>query len=518
MLPRIATRRASLCALFVLPLVVGCGNSSNGDNGDAGADTYDEAFAPPDTGLDLAPPPDTGPTIHCKLDNLTDPVAFCVQKTVFLQWHDIIKGVGIVQSWDSTTFVPDKDSSGKPLHDQRDDVLFAAAATRYLESGHIYGDNEIETQVLADLNAVLPTIETEYATPDASDPELYLELRDVASNLRKIFDAANADKIDAIADAIGRAVYDQLWHELAVVPPPPSDAGDAGTDGATDALSDTSSDTSSGDGPSDAPADVPRVEGILGTASGGGYDYVVSNAAYGAEALIDMVARHPSDPKSLEWQKAAWATFRHLVSSRAQEPATSLPYTELVTSTDPAHDTVAGTTPDELHTDTIAVLALSLSRAQEVVTGNSSSFAPSIQSYTFAIVASDLLNRSESTPIWDADKTGYFEGWSLTSSAAIPRKPTRANALMLAAIHRVYTQFGTTTSAHIKPLKTVVTQTTPVNTSLLSAVADQGSWFVATSPAFDLTGLTDARAKSYFSSANAVACAGLWEQWFGAPK
>jgi hypothetical protein len=91
MLPRFATRRAScLCALFVLSLAVGCGNSSNGDNGDAGADTFDEAFVQPDTALDLAPPPDTGPQIHCKLDNLTDPVAFCVQKTVFLQWHDII--------------------------------------------------------------------------------------------------------------------------------------------------------------------------------------------------------------------------------------------------------------------------------------------------------------------------------------------------------------------------------------------------------------------------------------------
>jgi hypothetical protein len=420
-----------------------------------------------------------------------------------------------VQSWDSTTFVPDKDSSGKPLHDQRDDVLFAAAASRYLESGHIYGDNEIESQVLADLNAVLPTIETEYTTPDASDPELYVELRDVASNLRKIFDAANADKIDAIADAIGNAIYDQLWHELAVVPPPPGDGGDAGVDATSDAVVDsTTPDTAS-----DAP-DVRLVDGILGTpATGGGYDYVTAKAAYGAAALIDMTAHHPSDPKSLAWQTAALATFRHISGSHPRDDGTKLLVTELVTSsTDPVHDTAAGDAPTDLRTDTIAAVALSLSRAQEIVDANPASFAPSVQAYSFKTAASNLLNDSESTPIWDADKTGYFEGWSLTSSAPIPNKPTRANALMLAAIHRVYTQLGTTTSAHIKPLKTVVTQTTPANTSLLSAVADQGSWFVATSPAFDLTGLTDARAKSYFSSANAVGCAGLWEQWFGAPK
>lgn len=517
-------RRASSVALLscVTCVLAGCSNGdSSASPADSAVDTFDEAFAHPDTPFDGGPSPDVAPVKHCTLDNGTDPVALCTQKFVFQQWHDVavIKSLGIAQSWDSTSFLPDKDSSGAVMHDVRDDVLFAAASARYLSSAALYGDTEIQTQVHDDFKWIVAKIETELAKPDPSNVDLYGELRDVAQELRDLSDTTNAAAIDAIADAIGAGIYDASWHELGPIVPPGGDAGDAGAD-AGDAGGDAIFDSTKADVPSDAPPDVPLVDGILGTrATGGGFDYVSWKAAYGAAALLDMAARHPTDAKAIGWQRAALATIDHL-QRRARDATTSLLFDELVTSSDPDHDTLAGAAPnDALLTETQAGFAIALSRAQAVVDGAKSTLAPTVVAYPLAIDGAAVLEAMEGAHVWDADKGGYLQGWVPSTSSTIPFKTTRGNALMFAAIHRLNTRASAPKSAaHLKSLRTILLQRIPFNTSLLSVVPDQASWLVATSPSFDFAGLTDPRAKSLFSSANAIACEGLWEQWFGLPK
>src|SRR4051794_24798392 len=63
------------------------------------------------------PPPDAA-TVHCTLDNGSDPVSFCLQKLVLRAQHEAAfdNTIGIAQSWDSKTFAVDKDAKNQPLH------------------------------------------------------------------------------------------------------------------------------------------------------------------------------------------------------------------------------------------------------------------------------------------------------------------------------------------------------------------------------------------------------------------
>ena len=511
-----------LRARFALSLVLApifaataCGNGNDAAPADTGSDVVVDAVrdtGPADTSID--PPPDTGPQRHCTLDNGADPVGLCVQKVVFQQWHEagFAADLGIAQSWDSTTFLPDKDGSGAILHDVRDDVLYAASIARYRQSARRYGDTELEALLRSDFGKVLVKIEAELTAPAASlDGELYAALRMTAVGCKLVDLTEDAKKIDALADALGASFYDAYYHELGPIPPPGGDAGDSG-DASLDAAADSGARDSTVDGVADAPPDVPVVDGILGTAAGGAFTYRPADAAAGAFALLDMAARHADDPHALDWQRAALATFDHL-RRRATEPTTGMLYTSLTTSADPAHDAVDGA-DDTLLTEVQAGVALALSRAREVVSVGAP-FAPTVHAYPFSPSAAAILDATQNAPLWDDANKGYLAGWSPTTRTTVARKTTRGNALMFAAIHRVYVQFGTAAASNLKPLRVVLLQRTPPNTSLLSAAAtDQGSYFREVTPAFGLPD-TPARAKSFFTTANAVACEGLDEQWFG---
>jgi hypothetical protein len=457
---------------------------------------------------------DTGPVRNCTLDNGTDPFGLCVQKVIFRQWHEaaFVKALGVAESWDSVTFLPDKGTSGETLHRVLDDVGYAAALARYRVSAFRYGDTEMSDLTDPDLADIATRLEAELVDVSAFDaadlPELYVALRAASGGYRSL-GLKGADTFDTFADKVGAAIY-ATYHPLAAPPP-----GDAGADASDDA-SDASTDADVGD------ALPPIGDGVLGAAAGSGYAYSPADAITGAYALLDMAARHAVDKSNAyAWQRAAVSTIEH-VHARAREATTGMYYRALIATDGAATDTLpASPTPnDVLLADVQATIALSLSRAQEVVTKNKTAFG-GIPAYPFDARAAEAITNANGTKsLWDeAGTKGYFEGFIPSTGALITTKPTRANARFLAALHRVHSTIGTAFISQLKPLRIVLTARTPEHSGLLSTLPDQASFLERAPASFDFgtTAPSVPRERSYFSRDDAWVLDALWEQWFGLP-
>jgi hypothetical protein len=471
------------------------------------------------------PPLDTGPVKHCTLDNGSDPVALCTQKLLIQDWHDaaFAKATGVAESWSSDSFLPDKDASGAVYHVPSDDLGYALSLARYQLSAARYGDTEIDGFVRDQLTQIMTLVNAELTTaPDDYDGELYALARNTAGALRAVGRSTDAGKLDVLADAIGASILAH-FHPL-VSPSPGGDAGPDAGDGGSDAGDATVADTSVADTKADSDAaDVgpPLGDGILGVpASGGGFTYSTASVATGAFALIDMATHHADDKAAVDrYQRAAASSLEHIFRN-AREPATGLYYRTLVASDGVADTLAAAPTPNDLlSSDVQATVALSLSRAQELVTANKALF-PVIAGYPFdAHAAAALASANGTHSLWDdAGTKGYFDGWVPSTGEVQTHKSTRANARMFAALHRISLTIGTPLSSQGKALRTVLVDTTPLHVGLLSIVESQVGWFTSVPAAFDWGAEgTGPREKSYFSAANIAAFDALWEQWFGLP-
>jgi len=97
-------------------------------------------------------------------------------------------------------------------------------------------------------------------------------------------------------------------------------------------------------------------------------------------------------------------------------------------------------------------------------------------------------------------------------------KSIRANALLLAALHRANFVTATHFAYQINALRTLFLARTPHKSSFLTQVSDQTSYLPRTTADFDIPP-DDAGEppppSMYTSASNHVACEGLNEQWYG---
>ncbi len=289
-------------------------------------------------------------------------------------------------------------------------------------------------------------------------------------------------------------------------------------------------------------------DAVLGTPvsgdAGSGIAYAPADAATGALALIDLAVRHASDDPAdaAAWQSAAALVLEHL-DARARDTATGLYFAALVTSADPGHDALAPATPsgppaDALLTDVNARIALALLRAQELAnTPTMASAIPSVAALPLEARAEALLAALDDTPqsLWDASGgpsdgdggtlgAGYFEGWVPSLSQLLTDKPTRANALAMAALNDAIVMGNGPDLRHAIALRTLVADMTMANAGFMTVVDNQTGYFLTAPSGFafqsDDAGIdagADPRQKSYFSIANTGAVEGLSELWIGVP-
>ena len=528
-----ATLAASV-AMVGLPLVIfACGgDDSAAPQPDAsdGASEADTTVVPNDA---LTPLPD-GNVRHCTLAGGNDPVGLCTQKIVLGTLHTAAfdPKKGLAASFDSKTFSPDDDDAGAILHDLHDDVAYAAAIGVYTASASRYGDTEINSLLDPDLLALAPIMEDELAIlPDEYSGELYTRLRTAAGALRILNDNADGAKIDALADAYGRAIFTKYFFALAGT----TGGGDAGMpDGASP--SDAGGDANPGDAGDAGTSDsgVSGSDGIIGRPAGAGaYAYVSADSATAALALIDLAARNPSDPDSAGWQTAAVRTLAHL-SGRAREATTGMFYRALVTSVDPGHDgldttVTPGAPSDVLLSDVQATIALSCLRALDLTTIHAVAL-PIAAAFPFQDTANAAVSGLDGTPsLYDgppgdagATSTGVMEGFVPSTSSVLTGKTTRANAFLLATLHRLNLLGGTPYAYQINPLRHVLLDAigpANVNTSLFTVIPDQNAYFRASTRDFHLAdaGPADPRPASYKSRAVLDFVEGINENFWGLP-
>ncbi len=469
----------------------GLGGAGGGGGASGGSDAGDLD--------DFQAPPDAGPVVSCTLDNGGDPVAFCVQKTVLSAAHQaaLVASVGVVSSWDSTTFAPDRDASGVILHDVRDDAAYAAAASRFHKSAEAYGDTELSPTLDADLVMLAPRIVTQLATvPASAGGGLYADLRTAAGGLRYLSQDDLAKSLDTAAEAVGSALYTAHFTALAGSP---SDAG-AGDGGVGD--------------------------GILGTPSGAGgaVAYDSAEAAEGALALLDLAARHATDdPTAAQgYLAAATATFEHL-HAHARDTASGLYFSSLVTSGDADHDALAPATgdapADALSTDVQARVAIALLRAQGLVNDNPTALA-GVASYPFEARGDEVLAalHAPSLGLHDATTGAYRAAYVASTKSTSGGFSTRAHALLFAAIHRSSVMGSNPYTAELPLLRALLTAALPAHSSLLSVVDNQLDYFdeVPVGFSFDAADAGAGHPKSYTMAALAAVTDGLTEQWLTA--
>jgi hypothetical protein len=498
-------------ASTVISLSAAIGWACSGDTqptqppADAGSDVVD---ATQDNGT--TPDPDSGPTSHCTLDTGVDPVAFCIQKTVLDAevLSAYAKGLGVVSSWDSTSYQADKDDAGKPLHDLHNDLWFTSSIANFHVSAGTYGDNTLSPKLDDILAEVEPVLEAELGTaPDGYDGETYAHLRNTAAGLRYINESAKAAAIDKVADAYGRQIYTKYVHAL-----PASDAG--------------------------AP------DAVIGASDGhGNWAYVTADAATGALALLDMVARHGGDAgddaaNAALWDTAARAVLDHLYN-RARHTS-GMYYRALVTSADPQHDALAPSPQgnDVLLSDVQATVALTLSRASALVTDpkKGGMLSSATQAYPFNLYSSELLDAlNGSLSLWDqsadagtpnADAgvaAGYIEGVVPATSTLLRNRSTRANALLLGAVHRHIIDDSGKQGWQGKWLRAELIKELPVGSSLLAVVQNQSGYLRASSFDYGLAVLSAdggdgglvPLARSYDAASIGAALEALNELWYG---
>jgi len=457
--------------------VASCGSDSSPATPQADASTPAHDAGDEQT---LVPQPDAM-VAHCTLSNGGDPVSLCLQKRILKTERQaaFIKALGVAQSWDSKTFLPDT-ANGQTLHDLHDDVAFASSIVDYDFASGKYGDTEINTDLDNVLVTMVTNIENEVTTPPAEyRGDFYKQLRNVAGGLRNINENTHADKIDALADVYGRLIYSSFYQPI---------------------------------GGSDA---------VLGTMSSGNVAYTTADVASGALALLQLAERHKADDATNagKWVAAAKTVLDHLFA-RAMH-SSGLFYRALTTGADGGGDAPASIDSlpaDALLSETQAVVMLSLLRANALLLADSTTFAP-FASYDFTGKADALFRAMIAAKLWDDAGSGYIEGYVPSTSTFLTNKTTRANALMYAAVHRKFYDAPPRDAGAMSPevvqlkaLRAVMTQEVPQNTSLLTIVVNQNAFLRASTKDYML--LTETRGASYTARDTAAALEAMSEQGY----
>ena len=270
----------------------------------------------------------------------------------------------------------------------------------------------------------------------------------------------------------------------------------------------------------------------------GAIAYQPADVATGIVALLDMSARHSTDQptNSLLWQSAAVRIFNHLMA-RARDPVTGMFYRALVTSDDPGSDALdvpAQYPSDVLLLDVQATIALALTRMQALVVANAS-LSQELSAFNFTNIADQLTSamngtlNGQTTSLWDGPETpsatsgaGYMEGYIPSTGQMLTNKPTRGNALTMAALHHIEADIGGTYTWQDQFILAVVTATYPTapsNSSLLTVLPGQTGYLPGASQKFALAvgydGGTAPLASSYTAKAIDGACEGMNELWYG---
>ena len=508
-------------SLLSLPLVCAvlawaCSKSSGTGGGsptDAGGDTG----AGNDSGPDSPPtPPQDTSTGSCTY-NGSDPIDFCLQKTVLQNelTDAYAKGKGVPPSWDAMG------TTGSP-HSWRDDVGFAASIGAYHCSSSAYADNQLTPMldaIMPDLGALI--VQELSMPPSGYDGEDYFRLRAAATGLNYANDTMDAATVAQLADAFGRNL--QTTYAQTVTLP------EGGT--AT----------------------------VLGTPDGmGNVVYAPAQVIMAAAALVDMANLHASDPDAgadvAAWVVTALAAVDY-VWARGRDTSTGLFFQQLVTSSDPDHDALGQgmPAPDALLTDVQAEAVLGLARLQDGV--NALVAADAGPSDASVLTQSEYWNDAN-TIAQSLVAAGLFDGAVPMGEAGIPNpapvgafmealvpsttamdtnKTTLGNAWLLGGVHRVGAGMPTQLTDVLQPqLLAAIGQQTPASSSLFTVVVDtqtgnpvQSDYLRASSKDFHYatsfsadggTGGPEPGATSYRADAVAAVIEGLTQLWRGTPN
>src|SRR5262249_6304788 len=144
---------------------------------------------------------------------------------------------------------------------------------------------------------------------------------------------------------------------------------------------------------------------------------------------------------------------------------------------------------DALYTDVAARVALALTRAQAMVTSNAKAL-PALAGVPLEARAEAILAALDGAPkpLWDASGgasdgdggtvgSGYFAAYVPATNELYTDKPTRANALLMGALHRATLQGAATNGGRVKALRALVSDTTHFNAGLITVVTNQNGYF-----------------------------------------
>lgn len=514
-------------AAILLEAPAGCGGGSAGAASEAG----EEAAVANETGADapipgldgaqmdvqVAPFPDASPHA-CALADGSDPVLLCAQETalLYLTQNAYTAGAGVAPGYST---MPPFGAAGP--HAASDDLALAAALGAFACSAAVYGDSEYAPMfaaVLADLAKLLPGELTSLTA--GYDGETYFQLLTASQALAQSGDAKDAATLEAAAEAMVRSIAAGFVH-----------AGAAG--GGT----------------------------VIGVQqSGGAVTYAPGESAMAAAALLDLAARKAGDggAEASAWQVVGAETLSTLWS-RARDPTTGLFYEALATSSDPSHDTPAGTTyaPDDLLTNVQATVLLALARAQAANGagadaganagagadagpdgGTMPSYPAAIDALLASLSAANLFSGQTAMPAGAMPPPppgAWMEGLIPSTAVTLTNLTTLSNARLWGASTRARAAAASTWE--LAGIAQALSFTTPLgvpwppHSSLTSAVTDiqndviQTGYLTAVSrswayaPGFTAAG-TDGGlapgAQTYSTAAIAAVVEGLSQSWFTA--
>lgn len=473
-------------------------------------------------GGDAAPdvpnvPPQDSSTDFCKHgSNVSDPVAFCLQKIVLQNelTDAYAKGAGVPPSWNAM---------GMPAgtHSWRDDVGFAASIGAFHCSSAAVGDNTLAPMldaIMPDLGALV--VQELSTAPTGYDGEDYFRLRAAATALDYANDTMDAASVAQIADAFGRNLQTSYAQTVTLA--------EGGT--AT----------------------------VLGTPDGmGNVVYAPAQVIMAAAALVDMAGVHARDADAgsdvATWVQTALAAVDY-VWARGRDTSTGLFFQQLVTSSDPDHDALGQgmPTPDALLTDVQAEALLGLVRLQDGVNALAAADAgvgdASIDQTAYSNEANTIIQSLVTAGLFDgvlpmgeagipspAPVGAFMEALVPSSGAIDTNKTTIGNAWLLGAVHRVNRAVPMQVSDGVQPqLVAALTQQTPANSSLFTVLVDtqtgntvQTDYLRAGSKDFHYatlfspdggSGGQEPGATSYRADAVAAVIEGLTQLWQGTPN
>jgi hypothetical protein len=545
-------------ALIAAPFAA-CSNNSSLSPVDGGVDGYVAISndATDEFSADVPFVQEAAPVTMCVLSGDADPVGLCVQQAALkdLHAHAFVATKGVTGSWSSTTALPDPDDAGVVGYSLDETVAYAAAAASYLTSAELYGDTTINGLLREDLMAIALQLETSFAVPSTEySGELYFHLRTVAAGLRKIELDSDGDKFDKLAEAYGRSIYCAHYTSLGTLASTSSNDAGTGDGGALDAAAEGGKVAEAGV----ADAGKAVADGIFGNVTGSGQvAYATADVATAAYALLDLVARNPTDTSGgcgdagagvSQWLSAARSALNH-VQARAHEPTTGMLYTALVANRGPdggTGDVLAPTTPsmppsDALLADTQATFALALIRAQYLVTSNTTAllggadssgpivdagvtgpFVPILDLPLEAWADSVIHAMNGSQSLWDGvslgSGKGYLDGYVPSTSTFITSKSTRANSFMAAVARRSFINNDPILDNQRPSLvQLLIAQSfsVPLHSNLITVLPMQLAYLRGASQTFDVLD-SGPNPSSYTSAAVSSAVEGLNEQLFGA--